>query len=190
MENNNIEKRVSIAKASIVTDYILYGGTYKSLAINPMRINREYKWAEWWSQFVSPANTEHPTMVWPDDRLEVKKRVNKEFVARNLSNRLFILHHGRSVYMLDGDDGVAAKFFLNRAKKTGANIDTTIKSIRDLAEANGISSEDRRMLLNASNVIDGHQNTLIGAIGRMRSLPGPIKREAMSHLGANTDDKD
>jgi len=174
MENNG-KKRVTVEKASSAADLIL----------EHMKIDTLYPWPEWWATFIRPIDS-YPFMSLDEtnDRHNLKELINDEFVARNLTNRLFV-DWNKGVFMLDGDTAVASRFFLGRVKKIANSVNTTIDSCRELGMANGLSDKDSRMLLNATGTIDGNLTTLTGAIGRMTSIPREVRRAALLHMGVD-----
>ena len=172
MQKNN-KKRVTIEKANNCADLILEN----------MELDRLYDWLKWWSEFIIHIDTP-PLMILIEDKHNLKKLINSEFVARNLSNRLFV-DWDKGVFMLDGDTAVASKYLLDRVKKVANSVTTTVYDCRQLGLANGLSDRDSRMLINATGTIDGNFTTLAGAIGRMTSIPREVKRAALLHLGVD-----
>ena len=168
------EKRISIEAIRSISDLI----------DKKMEAGIQYTWEKFFKIFV-------PNILDIDfwdtaDRYRIKKGVNEEFGKQKIPKLLFV-RKDVGPYLLDSDSGVAARRFLDGVRKEASAIDTAVERCRILAETNGLPEGDRRMLTNASNTIDSNKSVLMGNIGRMKSVPRPVKLEAMRLLGMDLD---
>ena len=183
MENNK-EKYATIEKAQKCADHILLKmkvATAENLNGDPICM----PWENWWNEFIV-SNDYEPYMNFDDHRHMIKNLINKEFIARQKSNRLFV-SPTMGVFMLDGQNAVGAKYLLSRIKKQVSITKTSIQNCYELSLANGLTIEESRMLQNAVKYIDSNLTLLAGAIGRMKSLPKPVKKLALHYLGVDID---
>jgi len=181
---NNKEKYVTVEKAQQCADDILLKmkvATNDNISNDPICM----PWIDWWASFIVPNDFE-PYMNYEEHRHVIKNLINKEFVARQKSNRLFVAPT-MGVFMLDGQNAVGAKYLLSRVKKQASITKTSIQNCYELSQANGLTMEESRMLQNAVKYIDSNLTLLAGAIGRMKSLPKPVKRLALHYLGVDVD---
>jgi hypothetical protein len=177
MEN---DKRISIDGISSVAD----------LVNAKMEPQRRYTYEQFWRLFVYPSELDchlHKIDYWnTNDRHAVKKGVNEEFGKRRIPKVLFAAHN-EGFYLLDETTGVAAKRFLEGVKKWASACTTHVERSYLLAEGDDLTEDDKRLLRNTAGRFDDNKSALAGTIGRMRSIPIPVKIEAMRLLGVSLD---
>lgn len=170
------DARISIEGIKSVADLVDKG----------MKPEKTYTYAEWWKLFVIPSaldvkrhNISH---LNSSDRGTIKKGVNEEFMARRIPKIIFS-RKGIGFYLLDKDSGVAAAKLLEGAKKVSNANDNLFDHCMKLANTEGLSDVDRRMLVNVAHRMDDNKSAIGGAFGRMKSLPRPVKLELMRMMG-------
>ncbi|HUX79997.1 MAG TPA: hypothetical protein VMW10_09685 [Alphaproteobacteria bacterium] len=177
MGNGN-DKYATLEKASLCADTILM-----KMPLTPE--GKEIPWDEWWNEYIVP-NDSDPEMNFENHRHVIKNLINKEFLARGKSNRLFVSYL-KGVYMLDGKTAVSSKLFLARMKKQASIENTSKQNLFELSQSEGLLIEDSRMLQNVEGHIDSHMSLFAGVIGRMRSLPRLVKIQALRYFGVEVD---
>lgn len=158
-----------------------------------MKADKTYSYAEFWKEFVYPSELEaiekNITFLNVTDRGQLKKGINDEFTLRGIPKILFS-RRNIGFYMLDAETGVAAKKLLERVKKVASANDNLVEQCSALADANGLSNKDERLLKNVAMRFDDNKSALAGTIGRMTSIPSPVKMEMMRTLGLYFDEEE
>ncbi|MCK5016911.1 MAG: hypothetical protein KAS32_07545 [Candidatus Peribacteraceae bacterium] len=148
-----------------------------------------FSWDEWWEDVIKNGTTPaHKTLayhLWIKERSYIKGDINKELVRRKSPNRLICPGGGKGIYLVCEDD-VAELTADTRVRKIVNCFEKGHSEMKMLAGCHKISVEDKKMLTRLSDLVELQQNTMIGTMSKMRSLPPDTKKRLLKHLGIDT----
>lgn len=163
--------------------------------LNLMRTGELLAWDEWWINVVQDSPVPHHKS-WEYYKFimlrnRVKKSINKELEARRLPERLMCVGNGEGVYLVNetGEHNVADTTIHKRICKIVRTFEISHKEMEKLAICQRISSEDRKALTRTSDLVELQQNTMIGTMAKMKSLPPASKTRLLKSLGISTTSK-
>lgn len=151
--------------------------------MNPHRL---WSWEYWWTKIVKngevPSRKTFAYEKFIQKRAKIKNDINKELQRQQKPERLLCPGVGQGIYLVNEKD-VAE---LTVDKRVRRIVNCFIKSQKDmvqLAVCERISGDDKRMLSHLSGLIELQQNTMIGTMAKMRSLPPATKKRLLKRLG-------
>jgi hypothetical protein len=151
-----------------------------------MKPHELFTWDSWWENIVKageiPKRRTYLDQIWMEDRRHLKRHINKELAKKKSPNRLICLGHGRGIYLVCEKD-VAEITADMRIRKIVDCFELSNKEMIELAKCNKISEIDRKMLNRLGDLVELQQNTMIGTMSRMKSLPPSTKKRLLKHLG-------
>lgn len=156
---------------------------------NKMNPHDLFAWEKWWEDIIkngtSPAHKTYAYQKWIKNRSDVKRQINKELSRRKSPNRLICPGAGKGIYLVCEDD-VAELTADTRVRKIVNCFERGHNEMKMLAGCYKISVEDKKMLTRLSDLVELQQNTMIGTMSKMRSLPPDTKKRLLKHLGLDT----
>lgn len=156
---------------------------------NKMRPHDLFSWEIWWKNIIKnrsfPPHKTYAYQKWIADRSYVKIQINKELSRRKSPNRLICPGAGKGIYLVCEDD-VAELTADTKVRKIVNCFEKGHKEMKLLAGCSKISTEDKKMLNRLSDLVELQQNTMIGTMSKMRSLPPDTKRRLLKHLGIDS----
>lgn len=153
-----------------------------------MKPHELWSWQKWWEVIVQDG--EMPTAktfayaMFIDKRSKVKQKVNKELERQKTPERLQCPGNGQGIYLVNEED-VAEITSDKRVRKIVSCFEISQKEMMRLSVCERISGEDKRMLSRLSSLIELQQNTMIGTMAKMRSLPPSTKKRLLKKLGVD-----
>lgn len=151
-----------------------------------MKPHQLWPWENWARRIMGngslPARKTYGYELFIRERLEAKASINKELERMKRPERLFCAGPGEGVYLVNEID-VADLVIGKSVIKIIRSFETGHKRTRNLAGCERISAEDRRMLNRVSVLVELQNNTMIGTIARMKSLPPATKKRLLKKLG-------
>lgn len=145
-----------------------------------------YSWEQWWEKFIQdgdvPRHQSYKYQKWLERRVREKNSINKELERRKQPQRLILVGHGEGIQLVDENE-VSEITVDKRVRKIVSTFERGRKEMVCLAVCEKISTEDRTMLTDMGRMIELQQNTIIGTMGKMPSLPEPTKKRILKHLG-------
>ena len=151
-----------------------------------MKPHELFSWEDWWVKIIKngnvPAHKTYAYQKWTSRRCEAKDFINKELLRRKSPNRLMCVGAGQGIYLVCEDD-VAELTADKKVRKIVRCFENSHKEMIGLACCEKISGEDKRMLSRLSSLIELQQNTMIGTMAKLRSLPPATKKRLLKHLG-------
>jgi hypothetical protein len=157
--------------------------------IKMMKPHEIFSWESWWVDVIK--NGEVPSVntfkyaKFIEKRCKIKQQVDIEFIRRKLPYRLICPGAGQGIYLVNEKD-VAEMTADSRIRKIVNCFKKGHKIMSQLSLCKGISSEDSKMLERLSALVELQQNTMIGTMAKMRSLPPATKKRLLKHLGVKT----
>lgn len=157
--------------------------------LRKMSSHKLFSWDNWWTHIVKngpvPASKTYGYYKYIMARNEIKQSVNKELGRRKCAERLMCPGQNQGIYMVDEKD-VAEITVDKRVRKIVSSFGISHREMMLLAQGKRISDEDRKMLERISTMVELQQNTMIGTMSKMRSLPAATKQKLLKHLGVDT----
>jgi len=154
-----------------------------------MKPHELFGWENWWEKIIkngsAPTHKTHAYHKWLERRSKLKNNINKELSKRKSPNRLICPGAGQGIYLVCEKD-VAEITAESRVRKIVCCFEKSHKEMTLLANCNKISGEDKKMLNRLSDLIELQQNTMVGTMSKMRSLPPGTKKRLLKHLGIET----
>lgn len=148
-----------------------------------------FSWEDWWGKVIKNGDVpRHKTYAYTkyiQKRNYVKIVINKELQSRKRPERLVCPGAGQGVYLVCETD-VAELTVDIRVRKIVSTFEIGSKEMRSLSLCEKISGEDKRMLSRLGGLIELQQNTMIGTMAKMKSLPPATKKRLLKHLGLDT----
>lgn len=151
-----------------------------------MKPHELWSWQKWWEVIVQ--NGEAPThktfayAKFVEKRSKIKQQIDKELERQKVPERLQCPGGGQGIYLVNEED-VAEITSDKRVRKIVNCFEKGQKEMTRLAVCERISGEDKRMLSRLSGLIELQQNTMIGTLAKMRSLPPATKKRLLKKLG-------
>jgi len=154
--------------------------------LNLMKSHEIFSWEEWWEKVVkdgsTPARKTYRYKCWIDDRNKLKKQIQKELEKRKRPERLMCPGQNQGIYLVNEND-VAEITADYRVRKIVNCFINGHNEMNLLSLCPKLSDEDKKMLERLSSLVELQQNTMIGTMSKMRSLPPATKQRLMKHLG-------
>lgn len=145
-----------------------------------------WSWEKWWEVIVQdgevPTAKTFAYAKFIEKRSKVKLQVNNELERQKTPERLQCPGGGQGIYLVNEED-VAEITSDKRVRKIVSCFEKSQKEMTRLAVCEKISGEDKKMLSRLSSLIELQQNTMIGTMSKMRSLPPATKKRLLKHLG-------
>ena len=155
---------------------------------NMMKPHDLFSWEKWWEDVIqngsTPAHKTYAYEKWIKARTYIKGDINKELVRRKSPNRLVCPGAGKGIYLVNEED-VAEITSDTRVRKIVNCFEKGHSEMKMLAGCHKISVEDKNMLTRLSDLVELQQNTMIGTMSKMRSLPPDTKKRLLKHLGVD-----
>ena len=141
---------------------------------------------KWWEEIIRdgevPPHKSYKYQKWISKRCRLKNSVNKELERRKRPERLMFIGHGEGIRLVDENE-VGEITVDRRVRKIISIFERGQKEMVRLAICDKMSTEDRTMLTDMARMIELQQNTIIGTMAKMPSLPEPTKKRILKHLG-------
>jgi len=154
--------------------------------LTKMETHKLFSWDNFWTHVVKngpvPASRTYGYYKYILKRNHLKQSINKELAKRKCPERLMCPGQNQGVYLV-GEDDVAEIIVDKRVRKIVSSFEISHKEMSLLAQGKGISNEDKKMLERVSSMVELQQNTMIGTMAKMRSLPPATKKRILKHLG-------
>lgn len=151
-----------------------------------MKPHELWSWQKWSEIILKdgevPRNKTYTYQKWIEKRSKIKLQVNKELERQKVPERLQCPGGGQGIYLVNEED-VAEITSDKRVRKIVSCFEKSQKEMTRLAICERISGEDKRMLNRLSGLIELQQNTMIGTLSKMRSLPPATKKRLLKKLG-------
>jgi len=146
-------------------------------------------WEYWWAEVVQekgelPPHKTYAYLKWIEKRCDLKIAINKELGRRKSPRRLICPGMSKGIYLASEND-IAEITADTRLKKIANCIETASKEWRLLANCKGLPIHDKEMMSRLSNLMELQQNTMIGTMVNMDSLPAETKQRLLKKLGFN-----
>jgi len=151
-----------------------------------MNLSKIYIWRDWYKSILKlniPVKTDNGESIaeikWKRERLYIKDKINREFINRNKSNRLYV-RCKQGVYMKE-DRRASDEQVLRRGRKIGSCIATTIISLEDflLSLKNG---KDKKMIERIIMRFEDEKVHIGNGFGRMLSIPKEVREKLRMEL--------
>jgi len=154
-----------------------------------MKPHELWSWEDWWEKVIKngeiPSRKTYAYEKFIDERNKIKININNELKRRKVPERLMCPGSGQGIYLVCEDD-VAEITADKRVRKIVSTFEISHKEMSLLAVCNKISEEDKKMLLRLSDMVELQQNTMIGTMSKMRSLPPATKKRLLKKLGIDS----
>ena len=151
-----------------------------------MKPDKLFSWEEWWTNVVkngqTPSYKTYAYWVWIRRRNDLKQEADRELARRKRPERLICPGCNQGIYLV-GKDKVAEIKADSRVRKIVSCFIRSHKEMSQLSLCSGISDKDRKMLERISSMVELQQNTMLGTIAKMKSLPPATKKRILKHLG-------
>ena len=145
-----------------------------------------FDWDEWWIGVIQNGSVpRRKTFLYSeyiDLRNKVKQQINTELTRRKRPERLICPGHGKGIYLINESD-VAEVTADGRIRKIVLCFQKGHREMALLAECTTLIEDDRKMLERLSGLVELQQNTMVGTMAKMRSLPPATKARLLKHLG-------
>lgn len=156
---------------------------------NKMTPYELFSWEKWWENIIQNGTVPaHKTLLyhlWIRKRSYLKADINKELARRKSPNRLMCPGAGKGIRLVNEIE-VAEITSDTRIRKIVNCFEKGHNEMKMLAGCHKISVEDKKMLTRLSDLVELQQNTMIGTMSKMRSLPPATKKRLLKHLGLET----
>ena len=151
-----------------------------------MKPHELFSWEEFWINIAknggTPAHKTFAYSKWVEERCRLIRDINKEYTRRKSPSRMICPGSSRGVYRVSEED-VAEITADIRVRKIVNCFEKSHKEMGLLSVCNKISISDRKMLKRLSGMVELQQNTMIGTMAKMKSLPLETKKRLLKKLG-------
>lgn len=155
-----------------------------------MKPHELWSWDKWGGQIMGngsiPSRKTYAYDKFIQKRLQAKAQINTELKRRKAPERLFCPGSGQGIYLVNEED-VSEITSDKRVRRIVSCFTKGRKEMASLATCRRISNEDKKMLLRLGGLIELQQNTMVGTMAKMRSLPPATKKRLLKHLGVQID---
>ena len=152
-----------------------------------MILGEQMAWSDWWCEVVELPIPKKGTLSYEKNykqrRHRIVIKINDEFVARKLSNRLVCVpNRGVTLWNGNGSTNVTA---IARIKKITSSHTNMVAQLEALADSDDkfLVDKDKKLLSNLAAHAQSHLSTFAGTIGRMKSLPVDVKKQLLLEMG-------
>jgi len=157
--------------------------------IKMMKPHVLWDWEKWWVTITGdddvPGSKTFAYHVWMKKRCELKDKINKEMRARKMPETLMCTGLGEGIYLVNQED-IAEMTVTRRMRTIIASFEKSQKEMRLLTTCERLSPVDRKMLTGLGSMIELQENTMIGTMSKLKSLPAPAKKILFKKLGLKT----
>ena len=154
--------------------------------LEKMKPHKLFSWEDWWTDVVkdgpTPSNKTYAYWVWIRKRNDIKQEADKELARRKRPERFICPGCNQGIYLVGKEDVAEIKADVRVRKIVNCFI-TAHKEMFQLSLSSGLSDVDKKMLERVSSLVELQQNTMIGTLAKMRSLPPATKKKLLKHLG-------
>ena len=154
--------------------------------LKKMKAYKLFTFDKWWEDVVGagsvPSRKSFAHYKWLEKRAILKNSVNRELQNRTRPARLLFVGGGQGVYLVDEKE-IATLTVDKRVRRMMSCFENGAKQMRALALCEKISDTDKAMLKDVYGYFELQENTIIGTMAKMKSLPEPSRTRLLKKLG-------